>query len=191
MTKQISDILIFENKKYYLGQELLELFFMENPDLKPDVEEFCTALWRGYIASFEILNHELVIQKLENFDGKEIHQNKYDKVLPIGRKFEWFSGLIRIDEDAGEFCDEKPNMTFIYLEIYKGDYLQTRTFNFEEHQDFKKEQFAYFKQTEFYRNAYNRWLSNNPEMDETKIDEYIYPNLLTNYPQKIFDNPFE
>ena len=64
MTRQITDKLIFENKEYYLNVELIELFFREFPEKRPEFEVQCTALWRGYVATFEIKNNELLIKEI-------------------------------------------------------------------------------------------------------------------------------
>jgi hypothetical protein len=64
MTRQITDRLIFENKEYYLNVEILADYFREFPEKRPEFKISCTALWRGYIAIFEIKNNELLIKEI-------------------------------------------------------------------------------------------------------------------------------
>ena len=51
MTTQIKDTLLYNDKVYYLNDYILEKYFREFPNLKPEFDGFDTAMWRGYVAS--------------------------------------------------------------------------------------------------------------------------------------------
>ncbi|MDR0515679.1 MAG: hypothetical protein LBH25_01380 [Fibromonadaceae bacterium] len=51
-TAQEPDLLIHNGEKYDLTVNPMEPFFKENPEKRPPSPN--TALWRGYIATFEI-----------------------------------------------------------------------------------------------------------------------------------------
>jgi hypothetical protein len=55
-TPQEPDILLFEGKEYPIYyQDLMEDYFVRNPDKKPDAGDFVRSNnWRGYIATFKI-----------------------------------------------------------------------------------------------------------------------------------------
>jgi hypothetical protein len=61
MTRQIRDTLLFEGEEHRLNDELLEAYFNEYPDRKPQSDVELTALWRGYVATFEVVADELLI----------------------------------------------------------------------------------------------------------------------------------
>lgn len=188
MTVQIRDRLIYSGENYYLNEELLEGYFEEYPEKRPESKVSCSALWRGYRATFEIKDEQLLVDKLEMFADIDPNLKITKELFPNNNKFEWYSGLIRIDEYRGEWDDENEDAIFEYLEIYKGDLIQKRTMDFEELQIFKEYQFEYFKITEEYNKAYSLWRNNNPKMDVNKIDKYIYEGLLQRYSREIFDN---
>jgi hypothetical protein len=188
MTRQIRDRFIFSGEVYYLNQEILEGYFKEYPERKPKSQRRCTALWRGYIATFEIRENQLFVEKLEII-GDSLSDLKLVKDLfPNNNKFEWYSGLIRIDKCTGKRDDEKEEPIFEYLEIYKGNLIQKRRMNSEELQIFKKSQFEYFKTTEEYSKVYLSLKKKHPNLEAEKLDEYIYKDLLNKYSKEIFDN---
>lgn len=179
MTRQIGDTLIFENKEIYLNEELLEQYFRENPDEKPEVDVSCSALWRGYVATFEIKNNELLVKEIDWLSNIELEfTSKLDEVFSNGNKFTWYSGLIRIDDFRGEFDDEPKEGFFEFLEIRNGDLTRKRSMNFQELQKFKEEQYQYFLLSEEIQLVYQFWRMNNKDMAESKINEIIRENIL-------------
>ena len=119
MTKQISDSLIFENEEFLLTNNLLGDYFRIFPEKYIKPKYVISNLWRGYVATFEIVNDKLFVKKIEILsDGKfnfEIFK-EFDYEKPC----EWYSGFIRIDEYRGEFDDEKNiEATYKLLEIKK------------------------------------------------------------------------
>jgi hypothetical protein len=189
MTRQIKDLLVYDGESYFLNQELLEPFFREYPEKKPVPEVICTALWKGYLATFEIRQGELFVQKIEIFKNTGLNTELVNDLFPNNNKFEWFSGLIRIDGYRGEWDDEKEGSLFQYLEIYRGNLVRLRVMNFEELAIFKAYQFEYFKTTREYEKEYALWRNNNSGMKDAEIDEYIYDGLLRIYCREVFDNP--
>ena len=57
-TEQYSDILIYKGEEYILPVYYLEKYFEKYPDKKPN-GIISTALWRGYVAVFEIKENQL------------------------------------------------------------------------------------------------------------------------------------
>ena len=56
-TAQYPDKIIYNGKEYDLHSNPLEEYFQKNPDKKPKATMISTALWRGYVATFEIKNN--------------------------------------------------------------------------------------------------------------------------------------
>lgn len=180
MTQQIQDKLIYENQEFYLNRELIEEYFREFPEKRPEFTVSCTALWRGYIAEFEIKNNELYINKFDvladiDFNLKALR----DEIFPEN-KFEWYWGLIRIDDFRGEFDREPEDGIFEYLEIIKGNFKQKRTFNYLELQEFKKAQFEYFLISEEIEIIYDFWRRNNENgiIKKEVINKIVFENMM-------------
>ena len=179
MTTQITDKLIYQNKEYYLNDELLEKYFRAFPEKKPETDNMCTALWRGYIATFEIRDNEFFVKEMEVLTDVDFGTASIlDKIFPDTKKFEWYSGLIRIDSFRGRFDSEPEDGVFEFLEIRNGDLIQKRVMNFEELQVFKKEQYIYFMMTDDKLPVYQLFKSNNEGITEERINKIIKEYIL-------------
>lgn len=180
MTRQIADILLIENKEYALNVELLESYFREFPEKKPEFEISCTALWRGYVAVFEIKNKELLIKDINWLTDIDFNTISLNNELFPNNKFEWFSGLIRIDDFRGEFDEEPENGIFEYLEIANGNFIQKRVFDYPALQKFKKEQFAYFLLSDEVEVIYEFWRRNNENgiINKEKLNNLIFEKIM-------------
>jgi len=181
MTRQIRDILIYNGNEFELNEELLEGYFKEFPEKRPESEMVMTALWRGYIAVFEIKENQLFINQLKIFTDTKLNLKTLNNLFPNNNKFEWFSGLIRIDDFRGEYDDENDiNAVYEILEIKRGNLLNHWKLNHEDFISFKNILFDDFKKTNNYEKLYSRWKNNNPTMDDSKIDVYIYDYIIRN-----------
>ena len=179
MTVQIRDKLIYNGETYGLNDEILEQYFKKKPEKRPITENLCTALWRGYIATFEIKEDELLLMELEvmadiDFDMTSV----IDSVFPDGNKMDWYSGLIRIDDFRGHLDKEPKDGIFEFLEIYQGVLIQKRVMNFEQLQRFKQEQYEYFLLSDDVESIYQLFKENNEGITETRINEIIRDYIL-------------
>lgn len=109
MTAQIMDKLIKDGKEYYMGSEPLE-DYISNLAVKPDLVEISSACWRGYTASWEIIDKKLYLidflGQTSNFRTVNYEKQETLKYFEVGMDFifpnqksvfaEWFSGEIRL-----------------------------------------------------------------------------------------------
>ncbi|WP_425077915.1 hypothetical protein [Psychroserpens sp. S379A] len=183
MTYQIRDILYFEEKEYRLNCYILEPYFFSNPKLRP-YGNGGTALRRGYIGTFTIIDEKLTVINLEilssEFGDLDI-KSVFKKTFNGNKICDWYSGLIRIDENKGRFNEEKEEYIFEYLEFYKGTFIGKRIMDYYELQNFKSNQYKKFKETVEFRELYNR-------ISKSKIGEYetnkiIIENILEFIPE--------
>jgi hypothetical protein len=100
------------------------------------------------------------------------------QAFPEGKVLTWYSGLIRIDDDRGEYEDEEPGMKFEYLQIKHGKLITRWALDYDELQVFKETLWEHFITTEAYRERYGLWHRNNPKLPDIEINEYIYKDLL-------------
>lgn len=183
MTRQIRDVLIYNEEEYYLNQEYLERFFEECPDKIP--KDFhpggFSACWRGYVASFELIEKQLYVREIRMITGSQSDETVLDEMFPNEHKFDWFTGLIRIDEFRGEYDDEdNPEAIFELLEIVDGKLKNIWKMNYEDFNVFKQIQFEYFKSTAAYDTLYSKWKNNNPGISDTKVNQYIAEDIIRN-----------
>lgn len=103
-TAQIPDRLIYEGETYALFNEPLEEYFTEKNPRPKDVfpSGYCSACWRGYIATWEIKESFLYLNKLVegtcSSDAKEIAISKIFPGQEAPVKATWFNGELRVPQ---------------------------------------------------------------------------------------------
>lgn len=182
MTQQIRDILIYNDKEYYLNSEILEYYFQEFPEKRPETNSIMTACWRGHVSTFEIVNNELLIKEIDWLDWDEANNKKNLKFdLFPNNKFDWFTGFIRIDDFRGKYDDEtNENGIYELLEVNKGNLVNHLKLNYNDFITFKELLFLDFKETSKYDKVVLKWKTNNPKMEQSEIDKYILEYIINN-----------
>lgn len=154
-TAQYPDRIIFNNKEYSLFTNPLERYFVKNEDKRPKGGVISTALWRGYVATFEIIENQFYVKDIEieirnkTSDGTE-WKSVIDEVFPKteDRKIDWFNGLLILP--YGELINyvhmgyESTYENYIIIEIDKGKYLKSKDLNYKEYENLKERQFEAF-----------------------------------------------
>ena len=99
MTAQISENLLYNGEKHSMCSEPLAMFFALGGN-KPEFEFTCTALWRGYVGSWVIIDDCLYLVGLTGQlkDGTKanlatIFPNYPDRVFA-----HWYSGKVRLPQ---------------------------------------------------------------------------------------------
>ncbi len=156
-TAQFPDIIIFEGKQYSLNSNPLEQYFKKFPDKRPREGSRSTGLWRGYIATFEIIDSTLYLKDVEI----SLPGNKWKSVLaevfPNSErvKIDWLTGLLVLPH--GELVEyvhmgyASTYENYILLEIREGQFKRAKRFAYKQYEEFKQRQFEEFKKTEEYK----------------------------------------
>lgn len=148
-TAQIPDILIYKGEEYALFSNPLEEYFEKHPDEKPQSDVTNTALWRGYIATFEIKDNQLFIKDIEiqyydEISDEYLWRSVIEEVFPNQKevKVDWFTGLLVIPQ--GKLVNyvhmgyASTYENYILFEIDKGNLTKEKKFNHKEYEKFKK-----------------------------------------------------
>lgn len=181
-TPQIADLLIYEGKEYPIrNEELLEDYFKKFPDRNPRSDDFrCSALWRGYRATFKILGKTLYLKDVSTnvCFGKPVSELK--KVVPGGERLaiDWYSGLLyggygSNNEDPYSLASLDAFEKYSFFEMDKGKIRDVRHFNNKQYRIFKKNQFRAFKKTKEYEKSVNRMLADNKRFTKEDADANI------------------
>lgn len=105
MTAQIADRLIFEGRKTaLLAHPLMEYF--DRGGIDPGFQPTCTALWRGYIANWEIVADRLYLVELQGLlqSGEPARLESVFPGFPERVFAHWFSGILRIPQGRQSEC---------------------------------------------------------------------------------------
>jgi hypothetical protein len=179
MTRQICDTITYRGEVFSLNKEILKSFFWKNPQKKPRSKSDLTALWRGYIATFEIIESELFVKKIETFADTNLRLKEVtNKVFPGLRKLDWYSGLLLLGNSVGRYYDEDPTANFVLLEIQNGDLTNSRRLDYKELSELKKELFNNFKLTDKYNKFFAGLKATMPDMTEYEIDQVLEHGIL-------------
>lgn len=115
MTAQICDTLVYKNETYGISSEPLESY-LKNKELPHKLIAINTACWRGYFASWEIINNRLFLTEWSgNIQGYQQVDMSYlfgdERVVYAN----WFTGNIYIN-----IGDIVVYHHFGYSSIYEG-----------------------------------------------------------------------
>lgn len=189
-TVQIPDRIIYKGKEYNLVDEyprfLLEDYFLNYLDEKPDILLYppSTALWRGYIAVFELHEGELYIKQILIKDRNSVVDNEWKNVLAeifpgkVKVKMDWYTGVLVIPTGK-----KKPNSyshecsSYTLLEVTNGNIETEKNFTRKEFKKFKKKQFKVFKETEAYKQKIKAMKENNPSASLKLLNSIIQDDI--------------
>lgn len=181
-TPQIPDILIYEGKEYPIQNELLDDYFKRFPERNPKSEdESCSALWRGYQATFEVVDGKIYLKDVAtNICNNRGPSSKLKKVVPEGERLfvDWVSSLVW--SGYGENTEDPYGMEsldayekYSFFEVDKGRVLEVRHFDNKGYREFKKKQYEAFRKTPEYEQEIKKIRDANPRMTTEDIDANI------------------
>jgi len=195
-TSQSPDKIIYKGQEYSLNTNPLESFFENNPNLRPKSDIMSTALWRGYIATFEIQDNQLFVKDIVvmNEDTttsthKTTWRSVFNQVFPNQKQIrvDWLTGLLVIPN--GKLVNyvhmgyASTYENYILLEIDKGNLIQEKNMKSKESEKFKDKQFKAFQKTDEYKKLKEELKKNGGGTDEF-LDSFIRI-YVTDYSTKI------
>jgi hypothetical protein len=136
-TAQLPDYLIYGGEKYALATNPMEAYFKKFPNRRP--RPVMTALWRGYVATFEIIQNELWVVNIDAFGQGNITAQCLDGKDRI--KVDWFSGALVMPR--GEILHyvhlgyESIYEYYKLIEIQRGKFVRELNLNYEEYEKYK------------------------------------------------------
>ena len=77
-TAQYPDKILYEGKEYGLHTNPMKSYFSKHPEKRPRGGIMSTALWRGYVATFEVKDKSLVLKDIEVQVRTETEDGKND-----------------------------------------------------------------------------------------------------------------
>ncbi len=134
MTAQIAENLLYEGAKVSMCTEPLNDYFLLSGNY-PRFDSNSSALWRGYIGSWEINERRLYLVELEGVleDGTDVTLGTLFPDFPERVFAHWYSGTIRIPQGKQlRYVHMGYGSTFeqdLFLEIDQGIVTSTRIRN--------------------------------------------------------------
>jgi len=200
-TNQFPDILIYNGKEYtlpvYFYETYLEKYFEKHPDKRPN-GIISSALWRGYVATYEVRDNKFLLKDIEievwkdstNTSNGLVWKSVIFEVFPDTNhlKMDWVTELLvapygeLIDSTVFDYKSAYSN--YLLFEIDKGDIIHIENFNSKQFENFKSKQFQIFKETSEYKRLLNEETGGEPDM----FFDYYLKSHITDYIDKILNN---
>ncbi len=196
LTAQYPDKIIYNGTEFDLNSNPLEPYFDKNPENRPEMAS--TALWRGYVGYFEIIDNELYLTDMKRPIGSysDDDGNYQQKWVSIYRmyfprqekvKIEWFSGILILPHGKMvEYVHQGYASTYSkywLLEIENGTFNEARNYNNKEFVKFKKRQFEIFEKSEEYKKLFAE-LKENDEYNDDEFIKLFISDFVINYTTK-------
>ena len=195
-TAQFPDKINYNGKEYNLNSNPLEVYFEKNPNKRPKSEVRSSALWRGYVATFEIIDNQLFLKDIEiqyrDTTSKGSNNSNWKSVLnevfadQKNIQVDWYTGLLVLPQGkVVNYVHMGYGSTYQHytiLELNKGVLTQEKQFKSKAYEKFKEKQFQVFKQTEDYSKMKSDLLQkgNSEEFIDSFLRSYV-----TQYTSKI------
>lgn len=161
-TAQYPDYLVVDGKEEPIHSNPLEPFFARHPDKRPSRGVQSSALWRGYVAHFEINKGMLFVKDVRVQQWEKKNDNPtwisvIDEVFPakVDRNLSWFTGFLILPRGK---MTEYVHMGYASsYEAYRlilvriGRVMADRVFSEQEYKEYKVLQFAAYAETERFK----------------------------------------
>lgn len=175
-TPQAPDKFIINGVKYdIIPPAVMGEYFQNNPKKRPK-PPFPTNLYRGFIATYEIKNNELLIidisiinnsnqrkelkdSRISNFNWiNNLYKRSIERrsTLPQEIKADWFSGLLFIIQEYLLWPHESSNGYFTVIEIENGNYLKSFVISNEQYKKYIDARSEIITKADLFQNIYER-----------------------------------
>ena len=198
---QRPDRFIYEGKEYRTNsrecpypQFYMEAYFKQHPEKRPKSGLMSTALYRRYVATYEITESQLALNDIRIRTGYDPDKwESFRDTIVTGDCaliIDWFTGVIVL-HPFDELIDDKRRTSLslnegdietILLQIEDGNLTCVRKFAVGEYKKFQERQFMEFRKTDKYKQAVKERLERGTEPAHVDI---VINNFLMFYSGRI------
>lgn len=198
-TAQIPDKIIYKGRTYKLHSNPLDKYFERYPEKKPKRGIISTALWRGYVATFEVKREEVYLKdvkiEIRNKDSEKQFDTKWisvkDQIIPQGTgiKIDWLNEILILP--YGKMVNYvhlgygSTYSKYILLEVENGTVNRIKKINHEGFVEFKHRQFQEFKKSEKYIEIVEQ-MKKEQDYDDEFIEAFL-KNYIIGFTKKFLD----
>ena len=195
-TAQWPETLLFEGKEYSLHSNPLKPYLADHPDLVPKSTIISSANWRGYIATWEIRNGQLLLVDVlilkpgDEPDEYGITHSKYvsvfDEMFPDREYLHavWYTGNLIIPNGKlkryvhlGWASTYKK---YLLATVVDGTVTKVWAAKFKDFMKFRESQFEKYRQTEEYARVLDE-AREEEGWDGPEAEEFLFERLTQRY----------
>jgi hypothetical protein len=191
-TGQYPDKVIIDGKEYSIRNNPLESYFEKHPDRKPKTDIMSSALHRGYIATFTLIDKRLYLIDIKIKAEKKGSDKRWEtemvsvfnKVFPDEDKIlmDLYSGILIVHLNIEVSYGDRNRLL---IEFQNGTEQERRTYENEKYKAFMDEQFELYKKTDKYKSEFLELMKDDEDDDEyfenKQEKEQFTENLIRTY----------
>jgi translation elongation factor EF-G len=192
-TGQYPDKIIIDGKEYSIRNNPLEPYFEKYPDRKPKTTIMSSALHRGYIATFTLIDKKIYLTDIKIKAKKKDSDKRWEtemksvfnEVFPNDDKIlmDLYSEILIVHLNL-EVTNKERNR--LLIEFQNGTEQERRTYDNEKYKVFMDEQFELYKKTEKYKSEFLDLMKDDEDDDDEyyenkKEKEQFIENLIRTY----------
>ena len=189
-TPQAPDRLHLDGESYSLNTNPLDSYFEEHPDRHPREAEdgdqvvLSSGLWRGYIATFEVLGSTLRLRDFEvyrNSENREAWSQPVSEIerffpTPESRRMDWYSGILVLPtgkmKQSVRLRYSSVFDSYILLRVEGGRVTDRADLTGEEFIRFKHKQFAVYRESDEYLQALE--VLRYDGQDDDSLEQFVF-----------------
>jgi len=189
-TAQYPDKIWYKGEEYSLHTNPLEDFFKKNPDRRPRGGVISTALWRGYIATFEFDREQLIVKDIVVEDSIDKWRSVLKEVFPDEPivKVKWTTGILVLPygkvKNYVHMGYASTYSNYVLLEVEDGVLKKEKRLDGDQYEQFKDKQFEAFKLTHEYKRLKTDLMEKGSS--ENSADQFLKIYVIS-YSKKIID----
>jgi len=178
-TNQYPDKITIDGIVYSIRNNPMEPYFDKYPEKRPKSGIMSSALHRGYIASFTIIDNMLyltdikikVSRKKSNGNTETVLESVYHKIFPgkSNKIVDLYNGILVVYLKIDKSNKERK---YLLMEVANGIKKEERIYKSHKFHEFMDIQFNLYKETSKYKNNFSYLRENNDEEEEVE-DEFI------------------
>lgn len=198
-TAQVGDRLILDGKEYSIHSNPLRPYLDSHPEVKiPQGKSICSCNWRGYIATWTIRDHRLLLQDITVDDGDEQVRSVVAALFPGKTEVwaEWFTGHILVPD--GKIVDyvhmgyASTYEKYIILRVEKGMVTRQWKAKRKDFENFRAAQFTAFKRSAAFQKALDQMrqyaAQEKRDFDLADAEEFIRQFYSEEYLSAVYDS---
>ena len=193
-TAQTPDKLLIEGKEYRLNTNPLQPYLAKLGDKAPKFEAISSALWRGYVATWELSGGKLYLIKVEvsrpdpaSPQDEEIAVDALSELFPGQARVlaDWYSGALIVPK--GEIVDyvhmgyASTYERYVVSVVKNGLEKDRRDVSLAEFKVYRQSQFEKFKGTPAYKAMFDEEKASEDPMSDREIESFIFEYATETY----------
>lgn len=195
-TAQVPDFIVLDGQKERLHTNPLAAYLADHPGVLPKSDSMSTANWRGYVATWQVVDDRLLLDKVEvrfsNPDTSEdapgtINRNVISSLFPEGGEImaTWYSGALVIPR--GEIVNyvhmgyASTHERYTILKVRSGQITERLDLDAEGFEAYKRAQFKAYKRTADYAALVRELKAGDPDLTAGQAANFLFDYASAQY----------